>query len=466
MKISQWIVVAAMAVSGPVWAGTAVDLLDLGLGARPAGMGGAYTAVANDSMAMFWNPAGLATLGSAQSVGLMRTTAFETNYLLAYWTGQYGDMNVGVGYVSAGVDDILHVGQSQYLTDLHRYSGPDGTFSYSNSNWIFSGAKRLSDSLAVGGNLRMVSQTLYGASATGFGVDMGGLYTISDQTTVGLVINNLISPTYKWGTGTDHGPTTIKLGVSQLLLENKLRVGLDLGFAEYSSTGFGMEYSVLPNAAIRTGISNGRLTAGLGVSFENILIDYSWSASDMSEIDSVSQFQIAYRFEPAQPNQPESRPQPIAIEPVVEPVKAVEVPTPSVPVPPVVEPVPAAVTPSESTSATDDQVIPTPLLPVVSVIIPPTFENFAVIQYSVLGAQTGEYAVDLTINDSRGAVVKSIISHQTVRSGSHTVTWDGTDGDGRPVMPGAYSVRISASVGGIMSVGASTTEKVPAITNN
>jgi hypothetical protein len=39
---------------------TGFTFMRIGVGARPVGMGGAYTAVADDANALFWNPAGLA----------------------------------------------------------------------------------------------------------------------------------------------------------------------------------------------------------------------------------------------------------------------------------------------------------------------------------------------------------------------------------------------------------------------
>ena len=42
------------------------DFLTLGVGARPLSMGGSFTAIADDSTATYWNPAGLAQLTHAE----------------------------------------------------------------------------------------------------------------------------------------------------------------------------------------------------------------------------------------------------------------------------------------------------------------------------------------------------------------------------------------------------------------
>ena len=41
--------------------------LDVGYGARPMGMGGAYTATANDAYSIIWNPAGLTQIQGQQA---------------------------------------------------------------------------------------------------------------------------------------------------------------------------------------------------------------------------------------------------------------------------------------------------------------------------------------------------------------------------------------------------------------
>ncbi len=59
---------AGLLVDGP----TGMAFLKLGVGARPMAMAGAFTAVADDANALFWNPAGLAmTRGYAANVTFM-----------------------------------------------------------------------------------------------------------------------------------------------------------------------------------------------------------------------------------------------------------------------------------------------------------------------------------------------------------------------------------------------------------
>ena len=49
------------------------DFLSLGVGARPLGMGGSFSAISDDSTAAYWNPAGLGGLHRSE-ITFMRST--------------------------------------------------------------------------------------------------------------------------------------------------------------------------------------------------------------------------------------------------------------------------------------------------------------------------------------------------------------------------------------------------------
>nr|HPI73656.1 hypothetical protein [bacterium] len=44
----------------------AAAFLEIGVGARAMAMGGAYTSIANDATALYWNPAGIAWMNGVQ----------------------------------------------------------------------------------------------------------------------------------------------------------------------------------------------------------------------------------------------------------------------------------------------------------------------------------------------------------------------------------------------------------------
>ncbi|PIR15262.1 MAG: hypothetical protein COV48_15350, partial [Elusimicrobia bacterium CG11_big_fil_rev_8_21_14_0_20_64_6] len=86
------------------WAAETASFLDIGVSARALGMGGAYTALADDANAIYWNPAGLARLDKREFTA-SHAEMFESTRLdfLAYAqpTSQ-GTFAAGLTYLSQG----------------------------------------------------------------------------------------------------------------------------------------------------------------------------------------------------------------------------------------------------------------------------------------------------------------------------------------------------------------------------
>ncbi|HPT47104.1 MAG TPA: UPF0164 family protein, partial [Candidatus Rifleibacterium sp.] len=61
-------------------AGQAGAYLKMGVGARALGMGSAFTAVADDSTASFWNPAGLARLEKSEGSFMHADLTMDREY--------------------------------------------------------------------------------------------------------------------------------------------------------------------------------------------------------------------------------------------------------------------------------------------------------------------------------------------------------------------------------------------------
>ncbi|MFH0881633.1 MAG: PorV/PorQ family protein [bacterium] len=150
---------------------TAAPFLEIEVGARAIGMGGAFTATANDITAIYWNPAGLATLkqGEASFVHTQWLADVNFDHVAAVipvspeiWFG---------GFVSAVTMNEMEVRTIDY---------PDGTGEYFQANDIaigITGAWRLTDRLTIGGNGKYISQKIWHMSASSVALDLGLLFT-------------------------------------------------------------------------------------------------------------------------------------------------------------------------------------------------------------------------------------------------------------------------------------------------
>ena len=59
---------------------TAATFLEIPVGARAVGMGGAFVSVANDATALYWNVAGIANLERNEIMGIHSRWIAETSF--------------------------------------------------------------------------------------------------------------------------------------------------------------------------------------------------------------------------------------------------------------------------------------------------------------------------------------------------------------------------------------------------
>ncbi len=196
------LLMGAILVCGEVtcWA----DFEDLGVGARPIGMGNAYTALADDVNAIYYNPAGLAQLDESQ---------FTSGYGKLYW-GLDDGSNLGSGFVGYA-HPLYHWGT---LGAGWVNFGLQGL--YRENSFIFSYGRNLKKRLLAGLNLKLLSKKYgkdsytenalidggpattgerdpvfsKGYSKTGFSTDLGFLYKFNREYSLGLTLTDINQP--------------------------------------------------------------------------------------------------------------------------------------------------------------------------------------------------------------------------------------------------------------------------------
>lgn len=290
-------------------AGGAGAFLKMGVGARALGMGSAFTAVADDSTASFWNPAGLALLEKNEGSFMHATLTLDRKYNFFNYAHILKNKNgkkrgvVALSYIRFGVDGIPEtrlaitpgtgvgkdVDGNGQLDDPATQADGDGfagqnvyIFSYfddTETSTFGTYARRLAEKFYGGVNLKYLKQSLFTNSADTYGLDLGFLYEASPKATVGLSIRDIWEE-LKWDTASGHKdrvPVTTTVGVAYRP-KDRVTLAVDVNKVEDLDAKFRLGTEVWLNdyAALRLGSQAGDLTLGASFKVETWRFDYSY----------------------------------------------------------------------------------------------------------------------------------------------------------------------------------------------
>lgn len=285
------------------------EFMSLGVGGRALGMGGAQVALVNDVTAGYWNPAGLAAMNYPQ-IALMHEEHFGNlvNYNYGAVAIPYGkDMSFGLSAIRLGIDGIPDTREAlvdrnsgEVIYDINNPRAvidPTLIKEFSNTDWAFyfTFAKRQSDKLFWGANIKVITRSIAEESATGIGFDIGAIYKLSNKWSLGANLqdatttlvawstgrNELISPTLKVGTAYSldlFGGTLLPALDFDTRFENrKFASNFNIGPVSFDMH-LGLEYNYKNIVAIRGGYNDVKqFTIGAGVNLPKLTIDYSFA---------------------------------------------------------------------------------------------------------------------------------------------------------------------------------------------
>ncbi|MBT3501984.1 MAG: PorV/PorQ family protein [Candidatus Marinimicrobia bacterium] len=163
---------------------TAAQFLKLGIGSRALSMGGAFTAIANDASALYWNPSGIAKIKRPQVLldHYDWVLDIDLDFIgIVIPTPTLGTIGIALNF--------LHMGEME-VTTTHEPEGTNEKFISSSYVGQLSLARNLTDRFSLGISLKYIQENIYNSSAKGASIDLGTLY----QTQIpGLVMGMSIS---------------------------------------------------------------------------------------------------------------------------------------------------------------------------------------------------------------------------------------------------------------------------------
>jgi hypothetical protein len=338
LRTRAWLAaIAVLLTAAPAGATKyAGEFMKIPVGARAIGMGGAFSAVADDATSPYWNPAGMvylpyreAFLQHAEQFGSLVSHNFG-GYVLPL-KGQ-GDRRAALGFTATwvGVSDIpitprpgglqpgdwldygsdndpLTPGNGQgngkwdpgerlllSAQDLYMASSTDLAFGISY-------ARQRNKHFCWGGTLKFVRQslpdTLVGQHVTSFGagLDAGMIYMASDAVSLSAVLHDATTTYLSWSDGVrEYVAPNLTTGAAFNFFpaeRHALTWATDLAW-NFENRSFdseiklggvtadlhtGLEYWYRNTLALRTGLSGKDLNFGLGVRYRHFGVDYAAS---------------------------------------------------------------------------------------------------------------------------------------------------------------------------------------------
>ena len=335
------VVVGTLMTAGPAAATKyAGSFMENGGGARALGMAGAFTAVADDPSATFWNPAGLSEL-EKREIMLMHSERFGDliDRDFAVYTqpvnwNLFGGQSSGIGvtlirlgidnipftdHLAAALDDPANGGNGDGIVDddeLQGLFGLQDQIRYESDQefaLLLSYGERLGK-WSVGGSLKFVRQTVGQYGSMGIGLDAAVLrpklwkrldfgMKFQDITTTYLswdspsgrneIIAPALVPGFAWNEPVASWNMRFTLATSfETRFENRITADqYHLSGSVTTNVHLGGEIAFGEKVFLRGGFDSGweaeNLTAGAGFHINPLTVDYAY-AGDSLDIDEVT----------------------------------------------------------------------------------------------------------------------------------------------------------------------------------
>ena len=303
---ATWVLGAALACAGSPRAaedGGTRSPLASGVGSRALALGGAFTGIAEGPEALGWNPAGLArtprTGFEATYAELSAIDAREDHAAFVLPTWRWGSVAFGIHHI--GVSDI---------DARDERNAPLGSLSAGESEISVGYARPMGEAWSFGAALKLQNQSVADVNASALGADVGALYSFASglpaapawvrSLSAGLAVRNLIVPSMRLDQESVPDPRVWRTGLAwrgELPGDRPLILALDCDGSDGVALRphLGVELQLHPLFALRGGFDDGRMTAGAGVRWHDLEMNYGYQ--DLSTV-SVHRIGITQSFGP------------------------------------------------------------------------------------------------------------------------------------------------------------------------
>lgn len=284
---------------------TGAQFLELGVSARSMGMGEAFTAVADDISAVYYNPAGLTSLYGREAIA----TYINMPAGVGFGFGAIGFPLESIGGVLGISVYALSSGSMIERTwERGTFEGTGRTFAWNDFAAAVSYGRYLTDRFSVGFTVKFIGQYAHEYSANGWAADVGTMYNTGYRDfRIAMVITNF-GPDMKFIEKAYPLPINFKFGTSINVIDglnNRVTVAIE---GQHPSDNLekyniGLEYTLMDMFTLRGGqrlnydVDGFAAGGGLRLPFgeeRELRVDYAYQ--DFGILTEVHRFTMSLAF--------------------------------------------------------------------------------------------------------------------------------------------------------------------------
>jgi len=287
-----------LVIAFPVFAAIATDPVQIGASARLLALGKSFVSVADDSSAIFVNPAGLSQLSAWSANSMLGRHLNEYNQVVMGYEYPTSLGTFGLGYTSYSISVSVPTVYQQLPIPV--LSG-EANYRYGNYVYLIGYSRKLDflyPNLYGGATLKLYQGELAGTgintvTGNGMDIDLGLLYKLNSAWQLGLALQSILPASMggkiHWSDNSEASyPATVKAGASYKARKD-LTLSLDSDFFPTQSgqpllLHLGAEWLTTPLVTLRGGIDQGtrgssttnNLSLGVGLTFAEFSFDYAY----------------------------------------------------------------------------------------------------------------------------------------------------------------------------------------------
>ncbi|MBD3271477.1 MAG: PorV/PorQ family protein [Elusimicrobia bacterium] len=270
--------------------GLANDYLQYGAGARSLAMGGAFTGLADDASAAYWNPAALAFIDEYQLLTMYAPYRMDMHYSFASIAMPFRE------YGSVSFSDVMLLFQGfQERNDLNQVTGSDKSILKNSASVSY--AYPLYNLIGAGVRVRFLQERVFSTSGDALGFDASLYSRPFKGISLGLSVNNINRPKITLVEAPNIYGRHTRFGLAYHARNDTVIVAVDGNKLEEQDAFYtaGVEVNPITLLSLRGGYNqHGQVTAGVGISVWPFKFDYAFS--DHEELGQFNKLSVTFRW--------------------------------------------------------------------------------------------------------------------------------------------------------------------------